>query len=118
MGARLLLSPCAWAVDADHDNEREPYGELWLRSYATLARLYGMTVVGVSNVGWLREGPWRGRKCIGCSLAVGPGGSILARGPYGDSAEALLVVSVRVEPLPARGTALLELLRERGYQGP
>ena len=118
MGARLLLSPCAWAVDADHDNEREPYGELWLRSYAMRARLYGMTVVGVSNVGWLREGPWRGRKCIGCSLAVGPGGKILARGPYGDSAEALLVVSVRVEPLPARGTALLELLRERGYQGP
>ena len=28
MGARLLLSPCAWAVDADHDNAREPYGEL------------------------------------------------------------------------------------------
>jgi predicted amidohydrolase len=118
MGARVLLSPCAWAVDADHDNERRPYGELWVRSYTTLARLYGMTVVGVSNVGRLREGPWRGRKCIGCSLAVGPGGEILARGPYGESAEALVVVPVRVEPLPARGTALLELLRERGYEGP
>ncbi len=118
MGARLLLSPCAWAVDADHDNEREPYGDLWLRSYTTLARLYDMTVVGVSNVGWLREGPWRGRKCIGCSLAVGPGGQVLARGPYGETAEALIVAPVRVEPLPVRGTALLELLRQRGYDGP
>jgi len=30
MGCRLLLSPCAWAVDADHDNERDPYGALWM----------------------------------------------------------------------------------------
>jgi predicted amidohydrolase len=26
MGAQVILSPCAWAVDADHDNERDPYG--------------------------------------------------------------------------------------------
>ena len=43
-----------------------------------------MTVVGVSNVGWITDGPWKGRKCIGCSLAVGPGGAILAQGPYGE----------------------------------
>src|SRR5262249_50874429 len=30
MGAQLILSPSAWAVDADHDDEREPYGRLWL----------------------------------------------------------------------------------------
>ena len=29
-------------------------------------------------------GPWAGRKCIGCSLAVGPGGAILAEGPYAE----------------------------------
>ena len=28
MGAQLLLSPSAWAVDADHDNQVEPYGAL------------------------------------------------------------------------------------------
>ena len=80
MGAQLILSPSAWAVDADHDNAREPYGKLWLDAYAELARLYDVTVVGVSNVGWLTAGPWAGRKCIGCSLAVGPGGSVLAGG--------------------------------------
>ncbi|MEK7406473.1 MAG: carbon-nitrogen hydrolase family protein [Acidobacteriota bacterium] len=118
MGGQILVSPCAWAVDADHDNARQPYGGLWLGSYTTLAQLYDMTVVGVSNVGWLRAGPWQGRKCIGCSLAMGPGGQVLAQGPYGEAAEALIVVPIRTRPPVGRGTALAELLRARGYQGP
>lgn len=118
MGCRLLLSPCAWAVDADHDNTREPYGALWLESYGTLARLYDMAVVGVSNVGWLRAGPWAGRKCIGCSLAVGPGGRVLAQGPYGEAAERLIAVDVDIAEFPARGTAIAEILTARGYPGP
>jgi len=92
MGARLLLSPCAWAVDADHDNAAEPYGDLWLGAYSTLTRKHELTVVGVSNVGWLTGGPWKGRKCIGCSIAMGPGGVLLAKAPYGEDAEALVVV--------------------------
>jgi predicted amidohydrolase len=95
MGAQLLLSPCAWAVDAHHDNTREPYGQLWLNAYQRLTRAHNLTVIGVSNVGWLTAGPWQGRKCIGCSLAVGPGGRILAQGPYGDTAEALIVADVK-----------------------
>jgi hypothetical protein len=77
-----------------------------------------MTVIGVSNVGWLSAGPWAGRKCIGASLAVGPGGEILARGPYGESAEALIPVSVDVRPPIARGTGFAGALRARGYTGP
>ncbi len=118
MGCQLLLSPCAWAVDADHDNSKEPYGALWRQAYATLARLYDITVVGVSNVGWLRAGPWKGRKCIGCSLAVGPGGEMLAQGPYGVDAEALVKVEVTPMPRPARGTGWAKVLRDRGYEGP
>ena len=33
MGAQILLSPSAWAVDADHDPTREPYGALWRDAY-------------------------------------------------------------------------------------
>lgn len=33
MGARFILSPCAWAVPADHDNSQQPYGQLWLDNY-------------------------------------------------------------------------------------
>jgi predicted amidohydrolase len=117
MGAQVILSPSAWAVDADHDNERDPYGKLWLDAYAELARLYDVTVVGVSNVGWLTAGPWKGRKCIGCSLAVGPSG-VLARGPYGEAAEAVTVVEVEPRPPVGRGTKVAEALRGRGYSGP
>jgi predicted amidohydrolase len=116
MGAQVLLSPCAWAVDADHDDAREPYGALWIDSYAELARIYDLTVVGVSNVGPITGGPWRGRKCIGRSLAVGPGGEILARGPYG--VEALVLVEVRPRPPIARGCDIAPALRARGYCGP
>jgi hypothetical protein len=51
-------------------------------------------VVGVSNVGWLTAGPWRGRKCIGCSLAVGADGETLVQGSYGVTAEELLVIDL------------------------
>jgi predicted amidohydrolase len=118
MGAQVLLSPSAWAVDADHDNLRQTYGQLWRDSYAELARLYDLTVVGVSNVGWISGGPWQGKKCIGCSLAMGPGGEVLAQGPYGADAEALVEVEVRPRPPVARGTDFAATLRERGYRGP
>ena len=118
MGAQLLLSPSAWAVDSDHDNRQEPYGRLWRESYCELARLYDITVIGVSHVGRLTAGPWKGRKVIGCSLAVGPGGGILAEGPYGDEAEALIVVDVDLQPPIGRGTGIAPVLRGRGYNGP
>lgn len=82
MGVRLLLSPCAWAVDSDHDNRAAPYGELWLGAYRTLTTKYPMTVVGVSSLGPMLGGPWKGRKCIGNSIAMGPGGRLLAMAPY------------------------------------
>ena len=118
MGARLVLSPSAWAVDADHDNVKDPYGQLWRDSYTELSRLYDLTIVGVSNVGWLDAGPWSGRKVIGCSLAVGPGGEIVAQGPYGDNAEALIVVEVEIEQPPAQGTDFASMLKGKGYVGP
>ena len=118
MGAQLILSPSAWAVDADHDNEHEPYGKLWLDSYSELARLYDVTVIGVSNVGRLTAGPWEGRKVIGCSLAIGPGGAVRARGPYGEHAEALVVVEVETLPPIGRGAQIAVVLEARGYRGP
>jgi len=117
MGAQILLSPSAWAVEAEYDNNKHPYGSMWKKSYMTLAKLYDMIVVGVSNVGWINAGVWRGRKCIGCSLAVGPGGNILAEGPYGESAESLIVVQVEVIQRSITGTAITEELRRRGYEG-
>ncbi|MGD9496978.1 MAG: carbon-nitrogen hydrolase family protein [Armatimonadota bacterium] len=118
MGAQMILSPCAWAVPADHDNEAEPYGSTWLTSFGELARLYDLTVVGVSNVGWIAGGPWDGRKCIGRSLAMGPGGEVLLHAPYGVDAEGLFVAEVDPRPPIARGTDFAAALKARGYEGP
>jgi predicted amidohydrolase len=118
MGAQLLLSPSAWAVDADHDNRANPYGERWRRAYGELGRLYDLPVVGVSNVGWLTDGPWKGRKAIGCSLATNHRGEILAEGPYGESAEALIVIDVELREPRAIGTKVADDLATRGYAGP
>jgi predicted amidohydrolase len=102
MGAQLVLSPCAWAVAADHDQLAEPYGQLWRTSYSQLARQFGMPVVGVSNVGPIDAGPWAGRKCIGCSLMVNHRGEVVAEGPY--EQEALLVEDLELVTNPAKGT--------------
>jgi predicted amidohydrolase len=118
MGAQVIVSPSAWAVDAGHDNAKEPYGQLWLDSYGELARLYDVTVIGVSNVGRITNGPWRGRKVIGCSLAVGPGGRVLARGPYGEAAAALVPVEVDLRPRIGEGTDIAPALEARDYRGP
>jgi len=118
MGAQIILAPSAWAVDADHDNTTHPYGTIWCAAYQELSRLYDVTVIGVSNVGWLTDGPWRGKKAIGCSLAVGPGGTILAQGPYGDAAETLIQVDVDPRSVRAIGTQVADALRARGYTGP
>ena len=96
MGAQLILSPCAWVVDADRDDGLNPYGDIWRKSYAALTSKYPVHIVGVSSVGWLIDGPWKGRKGIGCSLAYGPGGKQLIRGPFGEDAACLLTVNLKV----------------------
>jgi predicted amidohydrolase len=96
MGADVILSPCAWAVPADHDNEREPYGQLWLDNYVPVARDHRLWIAGCSSVGMISDGAWRGRPCIGCSLVVNANGEPVVRGPYGENAEALLFIDVEI----------------------
>lgn len=90
MGAELILSPCAWAVPPDHDNSRDPYGRLWLESYAPVAREHQVWIAGASSVGPIQHGPWSGWNCVGCSLLVGPEGEKMMQGPYGREAETIL----------------------------
>jgi predicted amidohydrolase len=105
MGADVILSPSAWAVPGGHDNEKEPYGKLWRDCYGAVAREYGVWIVGVSNVGAIPAGPWAGRKCIGCSLVVGPDGEPVLRGPYGEGEEAILYVDITPQSRGVRGSS-------------
>jgi predicted amidohydrolase len=98
MGARVILSPCAWAVPADHDNNREPYGQLWLDNYCPVARDFSLVIAAASNVGPITAGPWQGRRCIGNSLVIGRHGQELARGPFGETAESILLVDLPAGP--------------------
>ncbi|MBI1785008.1 carbon-nitrogen hydrolase family protein, partial [Candidatus Sumerlaeota bacterium] len=97
-------SPCAWAVVADHDNEKTPYGARWLGCYGCVAKDFQVWIAGASNVGWITGGPWQGRKCIGCSLVIRPDGEPAARGPYGVEAEQIMYIDVKPVPRPAQGT--------------
>jgi predicted amidohydrolase len=103
MGADIILSPSAWAVSADHDNAKTPYGQLWRDSYCPVARDFRLWIAGVSNVGRITSGPWQGRQCIGSSLLVDPNGEVVLQGPYGVAAEAVLCAQVTLRPRPARG---------------
>ena len=93
-GARLIVSPCAWAVPDDHDNDASPYGQLWIDSYAPVAKEFGLWIAGVSNVGKIRSGDWAGHHCIGSSMLVGPGGGIVARARFGRDAQSLTLVEI------------------------
>ena len=104
MGAEVILSPCAWAVAGDHDNIMEPYGDTWRESYIPVAREFSTALIGVSNVGWITDGPWNGKKCIGCSLAIDASGNEILQGPYGVDAECILYIDIEPAPRLARGT--------------
>ncbi len=103
MGADILLSPSAWAVPADHDPVRTPYGDTWRKCYQPVAKDFAMWIAGTSNVGVINGGQWKGRRCIGCSMVVGPDGQEVLQGPFGEDAEALLYVDIQTRPRPARG---------------
>ena len=78
MGARLIFSPSAWAV--------EPGGEAtniaWIRE-CYRARTAGreLTIISPNGVGDATEGPWKGRILQGNSLVTGPDGRSLLTGP-------------------------------------
>jgi len=82
MGAKIILSPCAWAVPVDHDNEKTPYGQIWLDNYGPVCREFGITIAGCSNVGPITAGPWEGRRCIGNSMVMGGAGELVLRMGY------------------------------------
>jgi predicted amidohydrolase len=96
LGARIILSPCAWAVPPGFDQRATPYGDEWVRPYTEVAKRWGVPVVGVSYVGPVVDGDWAGWSCIGCSIAVDREGVLVAQLGYGESE--LGVVDLLVGP--------------------
>lgn len=108
MGCQLLVSPSSWAVSEEFLEERREYGKEWIVPYKILSQTYQMAVIGVSNVGEVPFGVWRGRACIGNSIAVYNGGKAIKILPFGRKAETLEVVEVELQKNRLQGTALSE----------
>ncbi len=104
MGADVILSPCAWAMPSDHDNEKEPYGDTWRNAYVPVAKKFRIWIAGASNVGWMTGGPWKGWKGIGSSMVVNPDGEEVLNGPYGAEADTIMYVDIIPETRPGQGT--------------
>jgi hypothetical protein len=90
---------------------------MWRTSYRELSGLYGLPIVGVSGVGWLEDGAWKGWKVIGCSLAVDASASIAAQAPYSTEAQSLTIVELSLRQTGPLGTPLIDQLHRRGYNG-
>ena len=88
----IILSPCAWAVPPGFDNNKEPYGDLWRDAYMPIAEKFSTYIIGVSNVGHIEDGPWKGWDCIGASLAVDNKGQEIVQCPFGVDAENIFYV--------------------------
>lgn len=104
MGADIILSPCAWAVPPDFDNNATPYGDTWRNVYKPVSEKFDLWVVGVSNVGKIEAGPWKDWDCIGSSLVYGPGGKEVLLAPFGPKADTILYVDIALTVRPAKGT--------------
>ena len=104
MGADIILSPSSWAVPPGFDNDSTPYGEPWVSAYKEVSTLFDLWIVGVSNVGTISEGPWKGWDCIGNSIAYGPGGTQAKMAPHGFDADTIIYLDVNIQERPARGT--------------
>jgi len=104
LGADIILSPCAWAVPPEFDNKVSPYGDTWRNVYKPASSRYEIWIVGVSNVGKIEAGPWKGWDCIGCSLVYGPDGSEVLQAPYGARADTIIYVDINLRDRPAWGT--------------
>ncbi|WP_276371162.1 carbon-nitrogen hydrolase family protein [Chryseolinea sp. H1M3-3] len=108
MGADIILSPSAWAVPPDFDNNVTPYGDTWRNVYQSVSKNFDLWIVGVSNVGKIEAGPWKDWNCIGSSLIFAPGGNELLQAPYGVNADTIIYVDIALKDRPARGTTWTE----------
>jgi predicted amidohydrolase len=90
MGAQIIFSPSAWAVELGGETTNIS----WIReTYRARTRGRAVTIVAANGVGPVTEGPWKGRLLQGNSLVTGPDGKLLLKGPTNTAA--LLTVTLR-----------------------
>ncbi len=112
MGCQLLLSPSSWAVSDEFIKAGKKYGEEWTIPYEMLSKMYKMPIVGVSNVGEVPFGAWKGWHCIGNSIATNSKGEVVKVLPFGVHAEVLEIIELELVKNELQGTALAQNISE------
>ncbi|NQU88377.1 MAG: carbon-nitrogen hydrolase family protein [Mariniphaga sp.] len=105
LGADLILLPSSWAVEADHDNNKNPYGGLWRNAFMPVCKEFNLNIAAVSNVGDIIDGPWKGWYCIGNSIFMSNNAENTSVLPYGKNADTIHYQDVVLMERPARGTS-------------
>jgi len=83
MGARVIFSPSAWAVESGGESTNLN----WIKeTYRQRAAGRDLHIIAPNAVGAVTEGPWEGRVLQGNSLVIGPGGDPLLVGPTNEAA--------------------------------
>ena len=113
MGADIILSPASWTVDYSITEADDPYREKWIKPLTNIARLYDVTVVSATSVGYIVGGPYEGKKMVGCSLAVNKNG-IIAQGQFNEFAGQLVCFETELKTEKLKGTQIGKRVREMG----
>lgn len=90
----IILSPSSWAVPADHDNFKNPYGSLWVDAYRRGLNGGKTWIVATSNVGKVEGGHWDGYLCIGNSISIGPDLENFSVLSYGANATEIGIIKI------------------------
>ncbi len=78
MGAQIVVSPCAWAIEPGGEAANVEWISQIYRSHTLEKSLY---LVAANGVGPVTEGPWKGKVLQGDSLVFGPHGQKVLQGP-------------------------------------
>ena len=114
MGAQIILSPSSWTVDFSVTEEDDPYNEKWIKPYRHISELYGISIVGVTSVGYVVGGPYEGKKSIGCSLVV-DNGKLMSEGNFNEFASELIITELEIRDRVEKGTDIGKMLINKGY---
>lgn len=91
MGAQVILSPCAWAIEPGNEQTNID----WIsHTYAERTSGNNLAIVAANSVGPVSEGPWAGRVLQGDSLAFGPDGVKLVQGPTNEPAHLSVTLEI------------------------
>jgi len=113
MGAQIILTPSSWTVDHSATEESEPYDGKWTVPFSKIASAFDLVFVSATSVGYIVGGPYEGKKMIGCSVAIGPGG-VISRAGLSEFSGELAIAEFGITPRHRTGTEIGVHLRGMG----